>query len=103
MAYMIFEDGGIRSPIAKFFSESELEAMTNVMEAKDGDMIFFGVGTYELVCKVLDKVRMSLRDTYELVNKDELAYCIIIDFPFYEWDESNERIDFGHNPFSVVV
>jgi len=103
LAYMIFEEGGIRSPIAKFFSEEELAAITSTMDAKDWDMVFFGVGKYELVCKVLDKVRMSLRDKYELVNKDDLAYCIIIDFPFYEWDESNERIDFGHNPFSVVV
>lgn len=73
------------------------------MEAKDGDMVFFGVGAYELVCKVLDKVRLSLRDKYSLVDENDLAYCIIVDFPFFEWDENNERIDFGHNPFSMVM
>lgn len=103
LAYMIFEDGWVRSPIAKFFSASELTALQDALDAQEGDMIFFGAWTIALVCKVLHKVRMHCRDTYDLVDDNELAFCFVVDFPFFEYDESNDSRDFGHNPFSHVV
>lgn len=103
LAYMICEEWTVRSPIAKFFSEDELKTILDSLEATDGDMIFFGAWTYELVSKVLNKVRLSLRDTYELVNDDELAFVRITDFPLYEYDEWRQQRDFAHNPFSHVV
>ena len=103
LAYLIYENGEVRSPIAKFLSEDELTTIATVTGAQDGDMVFFGAGGWELVCKVLNKVRLALRDKYELANKDHLAFCYVLDFPFYEWDDKREQWDFGHNPFSMVV
>jgi aspartyl-tRNA synthetase len=84
----------VRSPIAKFFSQEELTAIKSTTDAVDGDMIFFGAGTYELVSKVLNKVRLHCRDQYELVDNDQLAFAWITDFPLYEYDESREQRDF---------
>jgi aspartyl-tRNA synthetase len=103
LAYFIYEQGEIKSPIAKFFSSTELDAMTQVLEAKDGDMIFFGAGKGSLVAKVMHKIRMHCRDKYKLVNENELAFCFVIDFPFYEYDEDKDTRDFWHNPFSHVL
>ncbi len=115
LAYMIIEDSStsewtdiwwgiaVRSPIAKFFSPEELTIITKKLDAAAGDILFFGAGDWHLVCKVLNKVRMYFRDIYEMVDDNELAFCFIIDFPFYEYDDSRERRDFWHNPFSHVV
>jgi aspartyl-tRNA synthetase len=55
------------------------------------------------VCKVLHTVRIFLRDKYSLVDDNELAFCFVVDFPFFEVDEETGKLDFGHNPFSKVV
>lgn len=73
------------------------------MDAQPGDVVFFAAGTYSLVSKVLHTLRMNLRDMYSLVHDDDLAFCFVVDFPFYEYDEKNDVWDFGHNPFSNVV
>ncbi len=63
-------------------------------------MIFFGAGEYKLVCKVLGQVRLACRDRFALVNKDELAFCWVTDFPMYE-QKDDGSYDFEHNPFSM--
>jgi aspartyl-tRNA synthetase len=65
-------------------------------------MLFFGAGHQDLVNKVLNKIRLHLRDTYHLANDNELAFCRVTNFPFYERDESTGKLDFCHNPFSMV-
>lgn len=108
LAYFICEESdaataGVRSPITKFFKPVEIQTITNALDAQPGDMIFFWAWANSLVNKVLNKVRLYLRDTYDLVDDSKLAFVWITDFPFYEYDERNERWDFGHNPFSQVV
>jgi len=102
LAYLILEEGKVRSPIAKFFSDEEMAKLVETTGAKDGDMVFFGAGSYDSVSKVLWKLRLELRDKYHLADNNELAYCFVVDFPFYEWDENRDRLEFGHNPFSWV-
>lgn len=103
LAYFKITEDWVSSPIAKFLSEKEQSDIVSQTWAKAWDMIFFWAWSEELVCKVLDKVRLALRDKYALANSDHLAFVFIIDFPFYERDEKNESRDFGHNPFSMVV
>ena len=50
---------------------------------------------------MLGKLRVALADFQELKHDDEVALCWVTDFPFYEYDEANARVDFGHNPFSM--
>ena len=65
-----------------------------------GDIVFFGAGEYKIVCKVLGQVRLACRDRFELVNKDDIAFCWVTDFPMYELKDDG-KYDFEHNPFSM--
>jgi aspartyl-tRNA synthetase len=100
LAYIIYEETGPRSPILKFFTGGELEALEKKFSPKAGDMIFFGAGDRKLVNKVLGKVRLALRDQYSLANEDELAFAWVTDFPMYERKDDGS-VDFEHNPFSM--
>lgn len=101
LAYITFENGEVKSPIAKFLSSDELLAIQQKMGAGDGDTIFFGADKREVVNKVLGRLRSEFADHFDLKDPNKVALAWIVDFPFYEWDESNKKIDFGHNPFSM--
>lgn len=100
LAYIIYEAEGPRSPILKFFTGGELAALEARFAPQPGDMIFFGAGERKLVNKVLGKVRLAIRDTFDLVDKNELAFAWITDFPMYELKDDGSY-DFEHNPFSM--
>ena len=101
LAYIIYDEEGPRSPILKFFSEEEKKELENRLKPKTGDIIFFSADKFDKAVKVLDVVRQTLRDWYNLADKDELAFVWIYDFPMFEKDETTGKIDFSHNPFSA--
>ncbi len=101
LAYLTFQDGQIASPIAKFLSSEELAGIKERMNAEDGDIVFFGTDTRLVVNKVLGALRSSFADHFNLKDPNVIALAWVIDFPFYEWDETSNKLDFGHNPFSM--
>lgn len=101
LAYLTYTSEGIKSPIAKFMSQEELDAITKKTGAEAGDAVFFGADKREKVNKVLGQLRISFADHFGLKDPNVVALCWIVDFPFYEWDEKNKKLDFGHNPFSM--
>lgn len=101
LAYIIYENGEAKSPIAKFLSSEELSAIKERLDAKDGDAVFFGVDKREVVNKVLGRLRSEFADHFNLKDPNKIALAWIVDFPFYEWDEKAKKVDFGHNPFSM--
>lgn len=101
LAYITYENGEVKSPIIKFFSDTELAEVKKRLSAEDGDAIFFGADTRQVVNKVLGKLRTCFADHFELKNPDEISLVWIVDFPFYEWDDKAKKVDFGHNPFSM--
>ncbi|MDR1970170.1 MAG: aspartate--tRNA ligase [Candidatus Nomurabacteria bacterium] len=105
LAYLTYEGGEIKSPIAKFLSEKELKEITDKTGAVDGDAVFFGADERGVVNKVLGRLRIEFANFYNLKNPDEIALCWITDFPFYEHDElgwlGRGGVEFGHNPFSM--
>lgn len=104
LAYIIYDDneeGWKKSPILKFFSESEISEMEKRLQPKNGDIIFFAADKFESAIKVLNVVRLALRDKYSLAKENVLACCWIIDFPMFEINEETGKIDFSHNPFSM--
>ena len=101
LAYILYENGEAKSPILKFMSEQEIADVKKLTGAKDGDAVFFGADERAKVNKVLGQLRIAFADHFNLKDNKEIAYCWVVDFPFYEWDETNNKLDFGHNPFSM--
>ena len=101
LAYILYSDGEEKSPILKFMSKKEIDGVRERTGAKDGDVVFFGADEREKVNKVLGQLRIAFADHFGLKSNDEVALTWIVDFPFYEWDEKNRKLDFGHNPFSM--
>lgn len=101
LAYIKYEQGEAVSPIAKFLSATELTTIQEKTGAIDGDAVFFGVDQRGVVNKVLGRLRNEFAAHFDLKDPNKVALAWIVDFPFYEWDESHKRVDFGHNPFSL--
>ena len=101
LAYITYQDGEAKSPIAKFLSETELTAIKQKTGAADGDALFFGADTRSVVNMVLGRLRNEFATHFNLKKSDEVALAWIIDFPFYEWDDHGKKLDFGHNPFGM--
>ena len=101
LAYIIYENGTEKSPIAKFLKEEELRKIKELTGAEDGDAVFFGADERERVNKVLGQLRIAFAEHFELTDPNIVALCWITDFPFYEWNDGEEKLDFGHNPFSM--
>ncbi len=101
LAYITYENGEAKSPIAKFLTEAELVAVKEHTGASDGDAVFFGADRHRVVNAVLGKLRSSFADHFGLKDPNVVALAWIIDFPFYELDAKTNKMDFGHNPFSM--
>lgn len=89
------------SPIAKFLSDSELAIIQDKLGANEGDAIFFGVDTRATANKVLGRLRNEFAAYFGLKDPNKIALAWVVDFPFYEWNDSAKKLDFGHNPFSM--
>lgn len=101
LAYILYENGEAKSPILKFMSKQEIEKVKELMGAEDGDAVFFGADERDKVNKVLGQLRIAFADHFKLKDDNVVALCWVVDFPFYEWDDKNNKLDFGHNPFSM--
>ena len=101
LAYILYTDSEAKSPILKFMTEQEIAAVRERTGAKPGDAVFFGADDRDKVNKVLGQLRIAFADHMGLKKDSEVALTWIVDFPFYEWDDKNNKLDFGHNPFSM--
>lgn len=101
LAYISYEGGEAKSPIAKFLSQTELDVIQERTGATDGDTVFFGADKRQVVNKVLGRLRIEFANRFGLKDPGVIALTWIVDFPFYEWDDNRRRVDFGHNPFSM--
>ena len=101
LAYITYQDGEAKSPIAKFLSDKELVDIQQKTGAVDGDAVFFGADSRLVVNAVLGRLRNEFAAHFNLKDPSVVAFAWIIDFPFYEWDERGKKLDFGHNPFSM--
>lgn len=101
LAYITYIEGEAKSPIVKFLNENELSKIKEETGAEDGDAIFFGADRREVVNKVLGRLRNEFADFFNLKDENKVALAWVVDFPFYEFDEKNNKVNFGHNPFSM--
>ncbi|MBB1524620.1 aspartate--tRNA ligase [Candidatus Saccharibacteria bacterium] len=101
LAYIMYENGTEKSPIAKFLQPEELAKIKEATGAKDGDAVFFCSDDRAKVNKILGQLRIAFADHFNLKDDSIVALCWIVDFPFYEWNDGERKIDFGHTPFSM--
>ena len=103
LAYIIFDkdDGKAKGPIAKLLTDDEISAIKERSGINSGDAVFFACAGQQDVCAIAGGVRTHLGSELDIIKKDVFAFCWIIDFPFFEWNYEEKRIDFSHNPFSM--
>lgn len=105
LGYVIFEeeDGALASkgPIAKFIPADVQAAIAAKAGVKAGDAVFFSAGEETPAAKLAGMARLRIGDELGLTKKDVFEFCWIVDFPMYEWNEDEKKIDFSHNPFSM--
>lgn len=101
LGYFQMQEDGLKGPLCKFFSESDLAEIITTTGLEVGDVVFFGAGERETVLSYMGKFRIHLAELTDIIPKDTLAFCWVTDFPFFEENEITGKIDFGHNPFSM--
>lgn len=100
LAWMIVEEEGIRSPIAKFFSPEELETIKRQMEAREGDLLLFVADKEETAATALGALRLEMGKRLGMIDPGQLAFAWVIDFPLVEYSEEEGRYKAIHHPFT---
>ncbi|HEY0919816.1 aspartate--tRNA ligase [Devosia sp.] len=101
LGYIFFKEGQGSGPIAKNVGPERTEAIRAQLGLSDGDAVFFVLGRPEKMSRFAGEARSKVGTDLNLVDTDRFELCWIVDFPFYEYDEDEKRIDFAHNPFSM--
>ncbi|HEX3484339.1 MAG TPA: aspartate--tRNA ligase [Micropepsaceae bacterium] len=105
LGYIVFEEeNGVlagKGPIAKFLSPEALHQLAVTSAAKSGDAVFFAADKVQRAATLAGQARLKIGNELGLTRKDVFEFCWIVDFPMYEWNEDEKRIDFSHNPFSM--
>lgn len=101
MGWISFADGGARGPIASRLDEARLEQLKSLTGCGDGDGVFFAAGKPMEAAELAGKARLKLGQDLDLVEQGTFRFCWVVDFPMYEWDETERKVDFSHNPFSM--
>ncbi len=94
------DSGEIKSPLTKFMSVEEVQAIVERLEGKSGDLLLFVADSAKLCNDVLFRLRNKLGERLGLIDPDEMALCWVVDFPLFHYDEELQRYDAEHNPFS---
>ena len=101
LAWLTVGEDGLKGSIAKFVSDKMKLKLLQATGAQAGDALFFGAGEIVPTCKILGRLRSYLGIALDLRPMDQVAFCWIIDYPMFEYNEEEEKIDFSHNPFSM--
>ncbi|MCG7503679.1 aspartate--tRNA ligase [Mesorhizobium retamae] len=88
-------------PLAKNIGEERTEAIRTQLGLDDGDACFFVAGEPDKFYKFAGEARTRAGEELNLVDRDRFELCWIVDFPFFEWNEDEKKVDFAHNPFSM--
>ena len=104
LAYFTLEKNGElkgKGPVGKFFSEDSLKEIMTKYKAEVGDSIFLACGKEKEIERILSLARDKIAKDLDIIDKDKFAFCWIVDYPMYEYDENSKKIIFSHNPFSM--
>ena len=101
LGYVTRKGGEFGGPIAKNHGTEGMEALYDALGLGPDDGLFFAAGKAEQAAKLAGIARSRVGDQLGLIEQGAFRLCWIVDFPFYEWDEEEKRVEFAHNPFSM--
>ena len=101
LGYIFFREGEGAGPIAKNIGAERTQAIRMQLGLADGDAVFFVAGLPQEFAAFAGQARTKIGEELGLVDNDRFDFCWIVDFPMYEWNAEEKRIDFSHNPFSM--
>jgi len=101
LGYIFFRDGEGAGPVAKNIGPERTAALQAQLGLGDGDAVFFCAGVPKTFADFAGRARVKVGMDLNLIDADQFAFCWIVDFPMYEYDDKLKKIDFSHNPFSM--
>lgn len=101
LAWIKIKEDGWQSPIAKFLSDAERAGLTEALNLKPGDIVFFQAGAPEMVNSALGNLRLRLGERFGLIPEGTFAPLWVTDFPLLEWDPEAKRWVAMHHPFTA--
>jgi len=99
LGYFQMKEDGLKGPLTKFFSETDLEEIIKVTQLEVGDVVFFGAGHKKVVCDYMGRFRLFLAKEMDLIKKDVFEFLWVVDFPMFEVEEG--KIKALHHPFTM--
>ena len=100
LGYIFFRDGEGAGPLAKNIGEERTAQIKQQLGLEDGDAVFFCAGVPKAFADFAGRARNRIGEELDLIDRDQFAFCWIVDFPMYE-ETDDGKIDFSHNPFSM--
>ena len=101
LGYINFKDGVGGGPVAKNLGEERTAQLVKEMSLRPNDGVFFACARQADAAKLAGLARTKVADELTLIDRNRFDFCWIVDFPMYEWNETDKKIDFSHNPFSM--
>ncbi|MEG3090055.1 aspartate--tRNA ligase [Sphingomonas sp. PB1R3] len=101
LGYVTRKGGEFGGPIAKNHGTEGMEALYAALGLGPDDGLFFAAGKVEAAAKLAGLARTRVAEQLGLIEEGAFRLCWIVDFPFYEWDEDEKKVEFAHNPFSM--
>jgi aspartyl-tRNA synthetase len=105
LGYIVFEEEGGqfvgKGPIAKFIPPAAIAEMVKLAHVRAGDALFFAADKQERAATLAGLARTRIGRELNLIQQNVFRFCWVVDYPMYEWNEDEKRIDFSHNPFSM--
>ncbi len=98
-----FNEDGIKSPVAKFLSEAEIQAIKSAAGANTGDLMMIVADQAKTVYRTLSALRLHMGDKLGLRDPNVMAFMWVVDFPLFDWAEEQNRWDAAHHPFTMPV
>ncbi len=101
LAWLSFKSDGVKSSgIDKFLSPDEIEAMRQLAQAETGDLVLLVADTYKVVVNTLGRLRLKLAEELDLIDTSKHALLWVVDFPLFEYNEDEKRLEAVHHPFT---
>lgn len=102
LAYIMQENGEMKSPILKFISPAEIHSLKTQIDFKDDEIVFFTADNFQTACISLGHVRLAIGDAFGLRAPNVFAFAWIRDFPMFEWSKEFNCIQAAHHPFCSI-